>query len=79
MISEPVAHNLAPSFENTVKLWLDQTATKTKQWADAALGVDTVSLLLGVRADGSLSLSPRMDLHPPSLIYSIHSDQLVIS
>jgi len=41
--SEPVSHNLAPSFENTVKLWLDQTATKTKQWADAALGVDTVS------------------------------------
>jgi len=47
MISEPVSHNLAPSFENTVKLWLDQTATKTKQWADAALGVDTVSLLSG--------------------------------
>jgi len=43
--SEPVSHNLAPSFENTVKSWLDQTATKTKQWADAALGVDTVCLL----------------------------------
>jgi len=46
IVSEPVSHNLAPSFENTVKLWLDQTATKTKQWADAALGVDTVRLLL---------------------------------
>lgn len=45
MISEPVSHNLAPSFENTVKLWLDQTATKTRQWADSALGVDTVSTL----------------------------------
>jgi hypothetical protein len=47
MISEPVSHNLAPSFENTIKLWLDQTATKTKQWADAALGVDTVRPLEG--------------------------------
>jgi hypothetical protein len=47
MISEPVSHSLAPSFENTVKLWLDQTATKTKQWADAALGVDTVRPLEG--------------------------------
>jgi len=44
-VSEPVSHNLAPSFENTVKLWLDQTATKTRQWADSALGVDTVSLV----------------------------------
>lgn len=40
--SEPVSHNLAPSFESTVKLWLDQTATKTRQWADQALSVDTV-------------------------------------
>lgn len=41
--SEPVSHNLAPSFENTVKVWLDQTALKTRQWADQALSVDTVS------------------------------------
>lgn len=42
-VSEPVQQNFAASFEGTVNVWLDQTALKTRQWADQALAVDTVS------------------------------------
>jgi hypothetical protein len=32
--SDPIHFSLAPVFEPIVKLWLDKTALKTKQWAD---------------------------------------------
>jgi hypothetical protein len=42
--SEPLNFALAPIFEGMVNVWLDETALKTRQWADQALAVDTVSL-----------------------------------
>ena len=39
--AEAVEYPLAPIFELTVRQWIDQTALKTRMWADQALSVDT--------------------------------------
>ncbi|EIW68721.1 hypothetical protein TREMEDRAFT_39631, partial [Tremella mesenterica DSM 1558] len=38
---DPAHYPLAPLFELTIRQWIDQTALKTRMWADQALSVDT--------------------------------------
>lgn len=33
-LSDPIHFSLGPVFEPVVTIWLDQTAKKTRQWAD---------------------------------------------
>ena len=43
--SETLPYKVTPLFEGTVHEWLAQTALKTREWADQALAVDTVSCI----------------------------------